>query len=400
VIYVQLFSVTIYQEIFYTLSENENKNVAENNATANLKNRLMEDAVNVILSKRNNQNIQLTEPERKSIAQAVQKMQILEQNWNGDIFYLSGQIEIDLEEINNSQKANAQDEDPIAVLERIRKYRDDAQKTIEQLEVMENRRQRIGIEAQQKSFDNFRQGRLAQILRHYETSIYYFNKALEFDKNHPQAHFYIGFAHTILGNHLEAIKSYRKALKHDIAKEKVYFNMGISYDEINNQDKAIEAYLQTIKLSPNYFQAYYNLGSSYLLKRDFKKAIESYEKVLEFNPEFSEVYFNLGYIYDEQKNYEKAIEKYQIAISLNPKYAGAYLALGYAFFRNKQYNDAITSLEKASTLDDKDPEIFIKLGNAYEAVNDEKKVIEAYQNAARLDNKKAQKFLEKKQISW
>jgi tetratricopeptide (TPR) repeat protein len=395
------YSVTLTQEICHTKNENESKVVAENNAVANLKNVLLEDAINVIISKRDDASIELSENEREMVALSIRNMKIIEQYWENNRFFLTGEIELDLEALNHQEKRDeTEDEDPRAVLERIRKYREDAENTKRKLAEMEERRNEIDPEKQQLAFENFRQARIAQTLRQYETSIYYLEKTLEYDENHPLAHYYIGIAHSILCEHIKAIRSYKKALKHDTGKDKVYFNMGISYDAINNQKKAIRAYQNAIELNPNYVQAYYNLGSSYIMNKDYKKALEAYQKVLEFNPDFTEVYFNMGFIYDEQKKYDKSIEAYQKAIALNPDYAGAYVGLGDAYDKNKQYEEAISSFQKAISLNAEDAETFIKLGNAFEAINAEDKTIEAYQNAARLGDKKAQRYLEKKEMSW
>jgi tetratricopeptide (TPR) repeat protein len=400
-IFFQVYAIVLHQETCYTLKNNENRSVAENNALANIKNRLMEDAINVILAKRNDDTAELTDDERNAIVQSIKEMKIVEQKWVGEQLFIIVETNLDLEALNHKQKPDeVVEEDPNAVLERIRKYRENAEKTKKELAVMEEKRQQIDPEKLQLAYDNFRQGRIAQTLKQYETSIYYFEKTLEYDSEHPYADFYIGIAQAILCDHLKAIKSYKKALKHDLDKEKVYFNLGISYDAINNQDKAIDSYMEAIKLNPNSLQAYYNLGSSYLLKKDYKKAIATYQKLLEFNPDFTEVYFNLGYIYDEQKEYEKAIESYQKAISLYPEYTGAYVSLGFAYYKNKQYNEAIVALEKALSLDNQDAETHVKLGNVYEAMEAEEKTIEAYQNAAQLGNKTAQRYLEKKDISW
>ena len=397
-------TVTLNQELQYQLKQNENKSVAENNAMANLKNLLMEDTINLVVSKRENNNSQLNKKERDFIADVVQNVIIIEQNWQDDVFTIKGEVEIDLSKLDAitkpEEQKEIQEESPDEILARIRKYRENANKTKAELEQMEIDKKYENSENQRLAFENFRQGRIAQSLRQYNTAIYYFEEVLKYDSDFPNTYFNLGVAHSIVGDYLKAIKYYKKAIKQDPKNDKAFYNLGISYDAVNNYNKAIDAYQEAVKLNPNYVQAFYNLGSALLLKGDYDKAIDAYETVLMFNPEFAEVYFNIGVAYDAKKVYEKAIKAYQKSISFREDYVSALANLGYAYFNNNQFNESIEYLKKAVELEKKDADIYLKLGKSYEAINADEEMIEAYQNAAYLGDKSAQNYLEDRDISW
>ena len=66
-------------------------------------------------------------------------------------------------------------------------------------------------------------------LKDYEMAVFYFEKAIELDKNN-------------------AI---------------LYFNIGLAYSESKNYSQAILNYSKAIELNPNYEDAYYNRGIVY-----------------------------------------------------------------------------------------------------------------------------------------
>ncbi|MCD4817374.1 MAG: tetratricopeptide repeat protein [Candidatus Cloacimonetes bacterium] len=402
---VSASTITLIQELNYNQKKNENKNMARNNAVANMKNLLLEDAINMVISKKSGDNEALNELEKQFIRDTIQKFEIITEKWSGNSFYIKGQIDMDLEGFDKLSTPDPSDEesmsdDPDAVLAKIRKYRSNALKTKQELAEMQLDEKYINSENQRLTMENYRQGRIAQTLKRYKTSIFYYNKAIDLNPNIPNIYFNLGVAYTMIGDNLKAIKAYKTAINKKIKNPKTQFNLGICYDNIKNYDKAVMQYKEAIKLNPDYVQAYYNLGSSLLAKGKYDDAIVAYEKVLEYNPDFMEVYYNIAYVYDEKEDYTNSIIHYKKAVDLNPDYVSAISNLGFAYYNNEEYKLAIMYYKIALKLDTQDSDIFLKLGLAYDKLEFKDEMIEAYQNAAELGDKKAKKYLKKEGIAW
>lgn len=131
-----------------------------------------------------------------------------------------------------------------------------------------------------------------------------FQKALEINPDHPDAHQMYSIYLTRMGRFDESLAEMRRAQQLD----------PLSLDKLAG------------------------IGEIFYYRRQFDQAAAQYEKILEIEPESGFIFWSLGNVYIQQKQNRKAIEVYQKAIPLSGGSPDepASLAFAYAVSENRQ----------------------------------------------------------------
>lgn len=95
-----------------------------------------------------------------------------------------------------------------------------------------------------------------------------------------ERHFRDGFGYQNQGNLDKAEEEYQKAIELNSNHLQAHMNLGTVYIEQKKYDQAIEEFNTVVKLNYYYGKAHYNLGYIYLLKGEKEKAQEEL-KILE-----------------------------------------------------------------------------------------------------------------------
>jgi superkiller protein 3 len=147
-----------------------------------------------------------------------------------------------------------------------------------------------------------------------------FNKVIELNPKHVQAHYNLGFAYYKQGQLNKAIIEYQKAIELDQYFYSAYNNLAIIYLNQGLLKNAIQYYKKAITLHPEYDKAHYGLGEIYFRKNQLKEAEIEFKRVIEINPQFIEAYYNLGLIFSKQDKWHEAIIQWQKVLILNSNY--------------------------------------------------------------------------------
>jgi tetratricopeptide (TPR) repeat protein len=141
--------------------------------------------------------------------------------------------------------------------------------------------------------------------------------AQRFPQNY-YAIFVLGSAYPIRDEDEKAIESYKRAIEIDKNLPDAYVGIGTIYAENEQIDEAAGYYKKATEVDPAYVVAYLNLGALYDYDDQTDKAIASYEKAIEINPRIPRVYIALGGLYLEKGDREKAMKAYEKIIELDP----------------------------------------------------------------------------------
>ncbi len=217
-----------------------------------------------------------------------------------------------------------------------------------------------------------------------ETSIEYYNKAIELNPEHAYAYNNRGNAYRNLKEYEKAIRDYDKAIELNPEDAMAYNNRGVAYGNLKDYEQAISDYDKAIELNPEHATAYNNRGLAYGNLKDYEQAISDYNKAIELNPEDATAYNNRGVAYGNLKDYEKAISDYNKAIELNPEYAHAYNNRGVAYYDLKEYGVAISDYNKAIELNPEDVYAYENLSELYIITGNYKSALEVITKALSL----------------
>ncbi|MDO9577221.1 MAG: tetratricopeptide repeat protein [Candidatus Cloacimonadales bacterium] len=336
----------------------------------------------------------LSEKQIEIISAGITETKILEENWNGETYYIKAEITADENDVIKRLDRVIEDKEKTKQLEESRQRSDKALAEIDCLKqqltqtLNENEKLKIQKDYNQSSNqltaeDWFQKGYNADEICEYDNAILYYQKAIEIKPDFIEAYHNMGCAYCNKGNYDKAIECFQKAIeiKPDFAE--AYLNMGVTYRNKGNYDKAIECYQNSIRINPNNAKAYTNMGIVYGNKGNYNKEIEYYQKSIELFP-YSKTYFNMGLAYYDIGKYNDAIQCYENAIKLDPNNGDAYFNLGNVYLEIREEINAIMNFKKTIEINPYDEVAYYNIGNAYNDLGYYDKAITYFQKAIEL----------------
>ena len=196
-------------------------------------------------------------------------------------------------------------------------------------------------------------GALLKIKGDISNAIKCFKKALQINKDYPEAHNNLAIAFMAQGDSNAAIASYKTALKLNPNYPDAHNNLGNTLRDKGDLTAAIASYKTALKLNPNYPDAHNNLGNALRDEGDSTAAIACYKNALQLNPNYPDAYINLGNALRDEGDLTAAIACYKNALQLNPNYPDAYINLGNALKDKGDLDNALLNHKRALKLNPK-----------------------------------------------
>jgi len=143
--------------------------------------------------------------------------------------------------------------------------------------------------------------------------------------NNPKLHYYIGAAHTEMGEHRKAIVSYTRALIADPKMADAFRRRGdsqyilvpvLSGDVQAYYDRALGDYETALSLEPDVYT--YNIHGSVIASLGrIEEAVQEYELAVRLDPSYPETYFNRGYAFKMLGETDLAVADFQKFLSFD-----------------------------------------------------------------------------------
>jgi len=224
----------------------------------------------------------------------------------------------------------------------------------------------------------------------FQTSIKYFNQAIEKDPTFSLAYAGIADCYNLLGWHdfLPSDEVYPKA--------KAAAEKALMMDETLSEAHASLAYVnmlyywdwktaekefkRALELNPDYAEAHqwYSEYLAYMGRHN--ESIAEAERAQELDPLSLSINYNLGLIFYEAHQFDLAIKNYQKTLEMDPSFIVTYNYLGLAYAGKKMYNEAISNVQKAIDLTEEQSPLYIgTLGFIYGSMgnrNEAEKIVE------------------------
>ena len=125
--------------------------------------------------------------------------------------------------------------------------------------------------------------------KHFDQSLFCFNKAIAIDPNLSSPYTNIGLIYT---DHFqmfnEAISFLNKAIEIDPSNATALYNLGCAYNKLGEKQKGAFYFKKVIKIKPDHYKSSYNLSLYYLATDNYKNGWAEYEsrkKTLEIKEE-------------------------------------------------------------------------------------------------------------------
>lgn len=294
------------------------------------------------------------------ISAGITKLEVLEEKWDGEIFWMKAKIEINNKDYEESLIRLMKDKQKIRELELLALELKNTNKELAEInkELIKNGRNSVNdLEKRYldkinllSSSDYFYNGLVKLENNEFQESLYDFNKAVDIAPSFAAAYFGRAISEIALRDVNEALADLNKAIEINPDFELAYYVRGRLKDELQDYQGAIFDCTKAIELVPDFAEAYFTRGYSKAQLQDNRGAIADYTKVIEIDPYYAIAYNNRASSQALIKNYRKSISDYNKAIELDPKMADAYLGRGISKILMGEKQGGCLDLSKSGEL--------------------------------------------------
>jgi Flp pilus assembly protein TadD len=145
-------------------------------------------------------------------------------------------------------------------------------------------------------------------------------------REHPGnalAHYHLGFAYGVTGQHRRELREYRRAVELGLDDWQVFLNLGLVYLEDGRLEDATEVLRLATLLGPYQSETHFNLGLAYERRGMLDDAEQEMLLSLRLNPGEVDARNTLGLIYAEEGRYALAREEWSDLLGADPAYTPA-----------------------------------------------------------------------------
>lgn len=260
-----------------------------------------------------------------TITAGITKLEILEESWNGEKYWMKASITVDKNSLKESLNRLINDKKKIKELQQINEQLEDAKKEIVRLN-----KELINKQGQNKDTLNENYNNEVGTLI---TTEYILNSEKRYDDE----------------DYSGAVEDLNKAIKIEPENSMVYYLRGAARIQLNDYFGALLDLNKAIEINSNIPIYYLTRGSSYFLLQDYTNAINDLNVAIE-SGQLKYLYTMRAMAKDESQDYLGAIEDLNKAIEFNSKDSTAYYQRGMSKIHLNDYRGAKLDLTKAIEL--------------------------------------------------
>lgn len=186
--------------------------------------------------------------------------------------------------------------------------------------------------------------------KQFDSAVYYFNQAVQWDPKSEEAHRMHGFALMLINQFTDAEKEFKEAIRLYPENYSAYNNMGLMYFNLKDYTKCIEWCEKAVKYKENLTEAYYYAALAHLNMNDAYGSINTLERAIKFNTNTPEVYYYLGKSYEAVNNNNKAADAFEHCLGINPNMVQAWGDLANMYNKLGRSNEAQMCMQRYQQL--------------------------------------------------
>jgi tetratricopeptide (TPR) repeat protein len=350
-----------------------------------------------------------------TLTAGITKLEVIDETWNGEIFWMKASITIDEKGLTESLDQLIKDrskvkelEETKAQLEKVKEElnvlrKDSKSENPEQNDLTKNR-YNVAINSL-TSIDFFLNGKEKDSRNDFNGAILDYTEAIKLNPNYGEAYNNRGIAKTSIddfgsamddfnrviqlmvgesdgyanrailkahwiADHQGAIIDFNKAIEIDHDNPVLYRYRGESNLELQNYKNAIVDFNKAILIDPKEPLNYFARSKAKLGIEDYKGAVADLNKVIELDPRNVDAYYLRGDIKNgEFGDYKGAIDDYSQPIFFDPNNLDTYYMRAEFRIRakikyeDKDYNGALADYNMAIAIKPKDPNAYCQRAN-------------------------------------
>ncbi len=161
-------------------------------------------------------------------------------------------------------------------------------------------------------------------LRHWQQSIFEFEKALDLNPGFAHAALNLATAFQESGQFDKAIHMYRVTLEKDSGLAQAHYLKGRCHLSMGSPVPAARSIRHAVALEPRNAQYWFHLAEAFLSFNDIASALAAYQKVITLRPGWDAAHYNYAVALRLAERLADAIDHAKQALRINPDYVKAY----------------------------------------------------------------------------
>ena len=345
-----------------------------------------------------------------TLTAGITKLEVLEERWNGETFWMKAAITIDKKSLEESLKQLIQDRQKTKELEDLKQQLVTATTELERLKKESANNQYSSNSGEEKIHNQNSQKYNTEIntlisvdylfnaeqklsSNNFTGALEDYNKAIDINPLNEKAYYNRGITKYALQDYDGAIEDYTKAIKLNAKNENTFNNRGSAKSKLQNYSGALDDFERSIKINPNNPHSYFNRGNLKYGRKDYRGAFIDYNKAIQLNPRYDDAYNNRGNLRTDLQEYKLAISDYNQALAINPNNSKAYHNRGVAKSKLHNYTGAIIDYNQAILINSKYADAYVNRAHAKIKSGQKDSGCPDFRKAEELGNKNAPELL-------
>ncbi len=157
----------------------------------------------------------------------------------------------------------------------------------------------------------------------YDEAIQRHRVVVHDDPTNALAHYHLGFAYGVTGQHQKELAEYQRAVNLGLDDWQLFLNLGLAYLEQGQTADATAVLRMATLLGPARPETHFNLALAYERRGALAQAEQEALLSLQIDPNQPDARNTLGAIYAEEGKFRRAGEEWRNLMSANPDYTPA-----------------------------------------------------------------------------
>ncbi len=234
------------------------------------------------------------------------------------------------------------------------------------------------------SYNHYRKGRILTDMKEYGMAITSFLKSLDYDKSDVDSFQWISYCYSMLKDYEKSIEYANRAILLNKEDCYSYFRKAWAFQEMGKFEEAIKFYKQCIEYNDRYIDAYVNISYIYSKLGDVKQSMLYANKAILIDKDYAYAHYRKAWALQESGKFEEAIDGYSKAIELDPTDVYNYLGIACVSLNTQANVNALLYANKAIFLDRKCGGAYYYKSLALSNLGKSKEAEEAYKQALKL----------------
>jgi tetratricopeptide (TPR) repeat protein len=229
----------------------------------------------------------------------------------------------------------------------------------------------------------------------YDSSLAYYNAAVQKKGKDPDALFGAGMAALNLKSYDEALELFKRGEKSGKDKAKFLYGQGLVQLEKGDYSNADISFRKAIDKDKKNARYHLALAEANYRNKTYPIALNEFNRAIEMDSSLyqrGDIHYKMAQAHLNMRNINAAIEEYKFDLQVNSADTNGWMELGKIYLIADRKPEAVYSYEKYLELRPSDGKAWFDLAGLYLQIKDQEKAAQAFEKTVELDYNTAQSY--------